>query len=237
MPEPVKRITLILGGARSGKSRLAEKLAQSRAADTGGVLYVATLTPADAEMRERVIQHRASRPATWRTLEAPFDLTGPVMAALQGERLVLLDCLTIWTANRLMAAMEPGLLTPTEIFEEDLPQPSAGPDQPAAAAKPGEASAVVPPPPAQPVTDYRALEDEMGAELDRLLAGLRERGVGLVLVSNEVGMGLVPPYPLGRAYRDMLGRLNQRLAAQADEVFFVLAGIPVDLKRLQVELE
>jgi adenosylcobinamide kinase / adenosylcobinamide-phosphate guanylyltransferase len=217
MPEPAKRITLILGGARSGKSHLAEKLARSRAANTGGVLYVATLAPADAEMRERVIQHRASRPATWRTLEAPFDLTGPVMAALQAETLVLLDCLTIWTANRLMAAMEPGLLTPPEVFEEELPESPARPDQ--------------------PVTDYRALEDDLGSELDRLLAGLRGREVGLVLVSNEVGMGLVPPYPLGRAYRDMLGRLNQRLAAQADEVFFVLAGIPVDLKRLQVELE
>jgi adenosylcobinamide kinase/adenosylcobinamide-phosphate guanylyltransferase len=201
------------------------------------VLYVATLAPADAEMRERVIQHRASRPAAWRTLEAPFDLTGPVMAALQGESLVLLDCLTIWTANRLLAAMEPDPLSPTEIFEEELPQPATGPGQPPAAAKPGEASAAIPPPPAQPVTDYQALEDEMGAELDRLLAGLRGRGVGLVLVSNEVGMGLVPPYPLGRAYRDMLGRLNQRLAAQADEVFFVLAGIPVDLKRLQAEFE
>jgi adenosylcobinamide kinase/adenosylcobinamide-phosphate guanylyltransferase len=203
------------------------------------VLYVATLAPADAEMRERVIQHRASRPATWRTLEAPFDLTGPVLAALQGERLVLLDCLTIWTANRLLAAMEPDLLTPPEIFEEELPSPTAGPEQPAPAAKPAGTSNAdsPPPPPAQSVTDYRALEDEMGAELDRLLAGLRGRGVGLALVSNEVGMGLVPPYPLGRAYRDMLGRLNQRLAAQADEVFFVLAGIPVDLKRLQVELE
>jgi adenosylcobinamide kinase / adenosylcobinamide-phosphate guanylyltransferase len=238
MAEPAKRITLILGGARSGKSHLAEKLAQSRAAGSGGVLYVATLAPADAEMRERVIQHRASRPATWRTLEAPFDLTGPVLAALQGERLVLLDCLTIWTANRLLAAMEPGLLTPPEIFEEELPPPPTGPDQPAPAAKPADGSAADPlSPPTQSLTDYRALEEEMGAELDRLLAGLRGRGVGLALVSNEVGMGLVPPYPLGRAYRDMLGRLNQRLAAQADEVFFVLAGIPVDLKRLQVELE
>lgn len=241
MGETAKKLTLILGGARSGKSTLAEKLAQIRAGEAGGVLYVATLLPYDAEMRERVALHRASRPASWRTLEAPYKLTEAILANLQGESLVLLDCLTVWTANRLIALMEPGLMVPTEIFEEELPvtpaieqsvqlpvelpvEPPTTPEQAAAGDK------------AEKVIDYLALEREMGAELDNLLTGLQEGGVGLVLVSNEVGMGLVPPYPLGRAYRDLLGRLNQRLAGRADEVFFVLAGIPVDLKRLQAEL-
>ncbi len=229
MQETAKKITLILGGVRSGKSTLAEKLAATRAGDAGGVLYVATLLPYDAEMRERVTLHRASRPAVWHTLEAPYKLTDAILANLQGEKLVLLDCLTVWTANRLIALMEPDLFTPTEIFEEELPvelpvEPPTKPEQGSDKDK------------SEKVIDYLALEREMGAELDNLLVGLQERGVGLVLVSNEVGMGLVPPYPLGRAYRDLLGRLNQRLASRADEVFFVLAGIPVDLKRLQAEL-
>lgn len=204
---------------------MAEKLAAKRAGQTGGVLYVATMLPYDAEMRDRVKQHRSSRPAGWRTLEAPYTLTEAVLAGLQGEKVVLLDCLTVWTANRLIKEMEPGFLPPTEVFEEPLPE--APVEQSKAAQETlAEVKAI----------DYAALEREMGAELDDLLVGLRERGVGLVVVSNEVGMGLVPPYPLGRAYRDLLGRLNQRVAAQVDEAFFVLAGIPVDLKRLQAEL-
>ncbi len=229
MQETAKKITLILGGARSGKSTLAEKLAATRAGDAGGVLYVATLLPYDAEMRERVTLHRASRPAGWRTLEAPYKLTDAILANLQGEKLVLLDCLTVWTANRLIALMEPGLLASTEIFEEELPvelpvEPPPKPEQGSDKDK------------TEKVIDYLALEREIGAELDNLLVGLQERGVGLVLVSNEVGMSLVPPYPLGRVYRDLLGRLNQRFASRADEVILVVAGIPVDLKRLQAEL-
>jgi len=74
-------------------------------------------------------------------------------------------------------------------------------------------------------------------EIEQLVAGLKERRIGLVMVSNEVGMGLVPPYPLGRAYRDLLGRLNQGVAALSDEVFLVVAGIPVDLKKFQAEID
>lgn len=226
MEDTAKKITLILGGARSGKSTLAEKLAAKRTGETGGVLYVATMLPYDTEMRDRVKQHRANRPANWRTLEAPYTLAGAVLAELQDEKVVLLDCLTVWTANRLIKEMEPGFLPTAEVFEElppcDQPAEHSTTTQKALS----EVKAI----------DYAALEREMGTELDNLVVGLRERGVGLVLVSNEVGMALVPPYPLGRAYRDLLGRLNQRIVAQADEAFFVLAGIPVDLKRLQAEL-
>jgi adenosylcobinamide kinase/adenosylcobinamide-phosphate guanylyltransferase len=233
MQEAAKRFTLILGGARSGKSTLAEKLAQTRAGKTGKVLYVATLLPYDEEMRERVVLHRANRPESWRTLEAPYNLADQVLAALKGEDIVLLDCLTVWSANRLIAAMEPDLMRAKVIFEEELPDEPPARSGQAGAGDTGQNNQAVPP--ELKAVDYQALEHEMGAELERLLVGLQAAGMGLVLVSNEVGMGLVPPYPLGRAYRDLLGRLNQRLAGQADEVFFVMAGIPVDLKRLQAE--
>ncbi len=223
MADTARKITLVLGGARSGKSTLAEMIAQKRAVDGGGILYVATLQPFDAEMRERVVSHKASRPANWRTLEAPYNLAGAVLQDLQAEKLVLLDCLTVWASNRLLMDMEPGLLEPATIFE-DLPEAEN------AAQEPPKTEALKP-------FDYKALENELGRELEKLLAGLKERGVGLVIVSNEVGMALVPPYPLGRAYRDLLGRLNQRVAALADEVFLVVAGIPVDLKKFQAEIE
>lgn len=218
MTDTVGKITLILGGARSGKSTLAEKIARKRAGDDG-VLYVATLQPFDAEMEARVVSHRASRPANWRTLETPYDLAGAILANLQAEKLVLLDCLTLWTSNHILKYMAPDLEKETGTAG-DLPP--AGSD----------------PAPNQPVADinYGNLETALVRELEQLLAGLKERGTGLVMVSNEVGMGLVPPYPLGRAYRDLLGRLNQRLTALADEVFLVVAGIPVDLKKFQAEI-
>jgi adenosylcobinamide kinase/adenosylcobinamide-phosphate guanylyltransferase len=221
MVETAPKITLVLGGARSGKSALAEKIAHTRAGDSG-VLYVATLQPFDAEMRERVVSHQTSRPVNWRTLETPYNLAGPVLENLQAEKLVLLDCLTVWASNRLLRDMEPGLLGPAEIFE-DLPGAES------AAQEPPRTEAIQP-------FDYKTLESEMALELEKLLAGLKEREAGLVLVSNEVGMGLVPPYPLGRVYRDLLGRLNQRVAALADEVFLVVAGIPVDLKKFEAAI-
>jgi len=211
----MSKITLILGGARSGKSSLAEKLGQQRAG-THAVLYVATLEPYDEEMRQRVTRHQASRPTTWRTVEAPFKLTDAILAALRAETLVLVDCLTVWSGNRIVEAS--GMLDSHnhEINDELLPT-----DEEAAPTF---------------ALDYDKLENEITTEINRLIGEIRHQNKDLILVSNEVGMGLVPPYPLGRAYRDLLGRLNQRIATQVDEVLLVVAGLAVDLKRWQAEL-
>jgi adenosylcobinamide kinase/adenosylcobinamide-phosphate guanylyltransferase len=186
-----------LGGARSGKSHFGEKLAIQRAGENG-VLYVATAEPFDAEMRNRIAKHRAERPPTWRTVEAPHALFNQIKANGQTEKLILIDCLTVWTSNLLLRESSFDPANPDDISLPDM---------------------------------FR-LETHIMAELNELLSYCRENDYSLIMVSNEVGMGLVPPYPMGRVYRDMLGRVNQNLALQADEVFMVLAGLAVDWKKL-----
>lgn len=166
-------VTLVLGGARSGKSRFAEGLAT----ETGlGLVYVATATVRDDEMRERVAHHRARRDEAWRTAEAPLDLAGALRAEASSDRAVLVDCLTLWLTNVL-------------------------------------------------------LEDR---DIDHEIEGLIDALAGLpgpvILVSNEVGSGIVPENALARAFRDHQGRLNQRVAAVADRVTLVVAGLPMNLK-------
>ncbi len=179
---------LILGGARSGKSALAERLAAARSTD---VLFVATATADDAEMAERIARHRASRPAMWRTLEAPTGIAQAVAATKPAPEIVVLDCVTLLVSNLLLQHEAAGLA---------------------------------------------AVQAAVEAEITALCAlSLTEQTTWLV-VSNEVGMGLVPPYPLGRAYRDLLGRANAQLAARADRAYLLVAGLPLDLKRLQAEL-
>jgi adenosylcobinamide kinase/adenosylcobinamide-phosphate guanylyltransferase len=185
-----KRLILVLGGARSGKSRLAEQLAARLGKR---VAYLATAEAADPEMAARIAHHRARRPASWQTVEAPLRV-GEALAHLAGQAdVVLLDCLTLLASN---------LLAPL----------GANPD-------PLEAEA------------------RLEREIDALLAAYEAGQASLVIVSNEVGWGLVPTWPLGRVYRDILGRAHQRLAARADRVLLVVAGIAVDLKRLQVTPE
>jgi adenosylcobinamide kinase / adenosylcobinamide-phosphate guanylyltransferase len=188
-PKDQKRLILLLGGARSGKSTLAEQLAERLAPD-GRVLYVATAQAGDDEMRERIVAHRSRRPAEWRTLEEPLRLAERLGAEVGDARVVLVDCATLWVTNLLLDAC-------------------------------GESEDV---PPTVEASVLNATADLLNAY---------ERGVATyVVVSNEVGLGLVPPYPLGRAYRDVLGRVNQRLAAAADEVYLLVAGLPVELKAL-----
>ena len=167
---------------------------------------------------------------------------------LQNEKIVLLDCLTVWTSNRLIR--EDGTLTghTGEIYD-DLPIVATGQSEQSSPLEPDREETITsdlqtnlpklrPARPVQPPQpDYARLENELTSEIEILIAGLRKRGVGLVVVSNEVGLALVPPYPLGRVYRDLLGRLNQRVAGLSDEVFMVFAGLPVELKKLQATLE
>lgn len=178
------KLTLVLGGARSGKSTFAEQLAR----DTGGesVLYVATAEVLDDEMRDRVQKHQQRRPASWRTLEATENVGARIREAAGDARTVLVDCLAVLSANPLM-------------------QPDIDPFDP-------------------------AIEAQVVAEVDALADVAAELPAEFIVVSNEVGMGVVPPTPLGRAYRDILGRANQRIAARAEVVYLLVAGIPMQVK-------
>jgi adenosylcobinamide kinase/adenosylcobinamide-phosphate guanylyltransferase len=168
------RSILVLGGVRSGKSSFAERLA----AECGEpVLYVATATAGDDEMAERIAMHRAQRPATWRTLEAPVNVAAQLVAEIGDAQTVLVEDLTLLLSS---------LMTEDEISAE-----------------------------------LRATQ-----EVNDLIA-LRAH---IIFVTNEVGMGVVPPYPLGRLFRDSLGRVNQSAAAACSEVYFVVAGVPLRLK-------
>jgi adenosylcobinamide kinase / adenosylcobinamide-phosphate guanylyltransferase len=164
------RLTLVLGGARSGKSRYAENLITALPPPW---TYVATAEARDAEMVERIAAHRARRGAAWRTIEEPHDVAS-VLAAHEGA--VLVDCLTLWLSNRMLAGAD------------------------------------------------------MDAEIVGLETALDARLWPAVLVSNEVGSGIVPDNELARRFRDLQGRLNQRLAARADRVVLMVAGLPVVVK-------
>ena len=166
-------VTLILGGARSGKSRYAETLVTGAAAFA---TYIATAEAGDAEMAARIAEHRARRGDFWRTVETPLDLAPAIRAHADPARPVLVDCLTLWLSN---------LLGTGRIVEH---------------------------------------------ESEILCAALRAARGPIVLVANEVGLGLVPETPLGREFRDAAGRLNQEIAAQAQRVVFVAAGLPLVLK-------
>jgi adenosylcobinamide kinase / adenosylcobinamide-phosphate guanylyltransferase len=178
-----KTLTLILGGARSGKSTYAQQLARERGGDD--VLFVATAQSLDDEMGARIAAHRADRPAAWRTLEAPRHVGEAILQAGPCS-VVLVDCLTLLVSNAVVA----------------LPESASA----------AEAEAV-------------AL-----AEGEELITAYRRGEASWIVISNEVGLGVVPPYPMGRAYRDALGRANQRLAVEADEVLFMVAGIPMKVK-------
>jgi adenosyl cobinamide kinase/adenosyl cobinamide phosphate guanylyltransferase len=173
-----KHLSLILGGARSGKSDFAQQLARQRGG--AAVLFVATAEAGDDEMCARIASHRAARPAAWRTLEAPRDLAQGLELEARA-RVIVVDCVTLWVSNVLMAE--------------------------------GANAAQV-----------------VSREIEALLAWYLTHGAGMILVSNEVGMGLVPDNQLGRAYRDLLGAANKRLAEHADEVFLLVAGLPIEIK-------
>jgi adenosylcobinamide kinase/adenosylcobinamide-phosphate guanylyltransferase len=165
-------VTLVLGGARSGKSRYAEGLA---AGFKGPKAYVATAEPRDEEMQARIAQHRARRGEGWTTYEAPLDLVQTLAGCR--EQFILLDCLTLWISNLILA--ERGVASAVEALCEELTGTKAH----------------------------------------------------VVIVSNEVGQGIVPDNALARSFRDQQGLANQKLAEAADEVVLMVAGLPLILKK------
>ena len=176
-----KELILILGGARSGKSAFAERLARRGRR----VLFVATAEARDEDMERRIAAHRQRRPAGWDTLEEPLDLVAALRPLLHRYDTFLLDCLTLWVSNLLL-------------------------DEPVRA------------------EDGSRIQDS-ARELMDLMA---ESPANWILVSNEVGQGIVPSSALGRAYRDTLGRVNQLAASRADRVYLMTAGLALELKSL-----
>lgn len=166
------RSWLILGGARSGKTRRALAIAEGFAER----IYIATAEALDDEMADRIARHREERGAGWVTVEAPLDLPAAIGAITSPDAVCVVDCLTLWLSN-LMAAGR-----------------------------------------------------DICADCAALCAAVVSAQCAVVLVSNEVGLGLVPETPLGRAFRDHQGRLNQQVAAVAGQVEFVAAGLPLRLK-------
>ena len=167
-------IIFVLGGARSGKSRFAEERTRAFAAEES--IYIATAECRDAEMESRIALHRSRRGTAWRTIEAPYRLAETLAAEAHDDKAILVDCLTLWLTNHLLA------------------------------------------------------EANLEVESNRLISVLTAAEGPVVLVSNEVGLSIVPENALARQFRDEAGRLNQKVAAIADEAWFVAAGLPLRLK-------
>jgi len=175
MPQ-VSSLTFITGGARSGKSSFAEKLAVKSAKDR---LYIATMQGLDEEMKERIKRHKKQRGESWRTIEEPLDLLPCLKKENKNETVILIDCLTLWVTNRMLN---------------------------------GE----------KEVEILKAAEN-----IAKFCAGAKAK---VIVVSNEVGMGLVPDNKLGRDFRDIQGRVNRIFAERAAKVFFMVSGIPLEAK-------
>ena len=207
------RLILVTGGARSGKSTYAERLAAQLAEPRGGrVTYIATSEAHDGEMAQRVSAHQSSRPASWTTVECPLEVPAAVRAAAAGAPgdrppVILLDCVTLWVTNLLFSGGAFGGSEPPDDgynYDKDL----------------------------LPQEEERAAAARVSAAVDGLVAAVAETGVTLVAVTNEVGLGVVPEYPLARLYRDQLGWANQRLASDASGVYLLISGYALDVKAL-----
>ena len=181
---------LIIGGARSGKSRFAQELALKLGEL---VLFVATAVAGDDEMQHRIEEHRRARPATWTTLEITAHVGSQIDRQIGRSKVVIVDCITLLANN---------------IFNQYIDQTSEQ-------------------------IDASLIEQKLIAEIDELIDCINHTDASFIMVTNEVGTGLVPANKVGRLYRDLLGLANQRLAARADEVYLMVAGLPVLIKPAQ----
>lgn len=171
------KITFIIGGARSGKSQYAIKLAKEE--KVRNVAFIATCEPLDLEMKRRISCHKKNRPKYWQTFEEVKDISGLLKKICNKFELILLDCLTLLTSNLLLK-------------------------------------------------DFK--EDDIEDEIKKILSMLKKTKANCIIVSNEVGLGIVPNNKLGRNYRDITGRVNQLVAEKSNEVFFLVSGIPWRIK-------
>jgi len=178
--------TLVIGGARSGKSAFAQELALKLGKP---VLFVATATAGDEEMAQRIEQHQKARPATWGTLEVTTHIGSQILEKVGSAQVVIVDCITLLVGN---------------IFSQYSHQ--------------GEQ------------IDASLVEQEVTAEINELIECINRVDARFIIVTNEVGTGLVPPSKVARLYRDLLGKANQMLTEVSDEVYLMVAGLPVPIK-------
>ncbi len=179
-------ITLLIGGAGSGKSHFAQELALKIG---GPVLFVATAVAGDEEMLKRIDQHRRKRPPAWSTLEVTTEVGKNILKKIGGARVVIIDCITLLANNIFSQYSDQG---------EQINAP--------------------------------LIEKRLTAEIEELIECTNHVGAHFIIVTNEVGLGVVPPSRLGRLYRDLLARANQKLAEAADEVYLMVAGLAVPIK-------
>ena len=178
------RSILIIGGARSGKSRLAQDMALKSGGD---ILFVATAEAGDEEMKQRIEKHRKTRPSAWVTLEATTHIGSQITKNIGSAKTVVVDCITLLLNNVF------------QQFDESV--------------------------------DENLIEEAVLAEIKELIDCQGNVAASFIIVSNELGLGIVPADRVSRLYRDLLGKANQMLAERADEVYMMLAGIPVPIKK------
>ena len=178
---------LIIGGARSGKSRFAQELALKL---DKPVLFVATAVAMDEEMQHRIEEHQRARPAAWSTLEVTTNVGSQISKEIGGAQVVIVDCITLLVNN---------------IFSQYSNY-------------------------AAEQIDASLIEEKLTNEINELAECINQVNASFIMVTNEVGLGLVPANRVGRLYRDLLGKANQMLAQRADEIYLMVAGLPIKIK-------
>jgi adenosylcobinamide kinase / adenosylcobinamide-phosphate guanylyltransferase len=197
----MSQFTLITGGSRSGKSGFAELLAAHASLPNRQVTYIATAQIWDDEMAYRVKKHRQQRPASWRLIEEPLNIRDTLLQLKNKDTVILLDCVTLWLTNLLLAGQSDSAGTSNPGTPHDNP------------------------------TLSEQLEPKILGTVQEVAQLAKDIKPSVIFVTNEVGQGIVPENPLSRAYRDLAGRSNQILAHYADKVYWVLSGLPMEIKQ------
>lgn len=185
----MSKITLVTGGARSGKSSFAEMLCKEK---SNNVSYIATAIPFDDGMKDRIKKHKEQRPKDWNTFEIEMDIYKELKNIIEKSEVVLLDCITVLINNI--------------IFYQKIDFSSIS------------------------YEEIDLLEYKVKNEFEKMIKIIRNSNIDFVFVTNEIGLGIVPENKLARIYRDIVGRINQYIAKNSDEVYFVISGIPNKIK-------